>query len=83
MKKILMMEMSINDTTQFCRMSRVGEHFFIRWGLVISKFSSGTIAMNWLGAAMALSEHGFQAVVAYKDVWVLKAALDRAKENFA
>jgi transposase-like protein len=49
----------------------------------VTNFSSGTNAMNWLGTAMTLAEHGFRAVIGYKDIWTLKAALDRSKEKSA
>ncbi len=42
----------------------------------VTNFSSGKNAMNWLATAMTLAEQGFRAVVGYKDIWTLKAALD-------
>jgi len=32
--------------------------------------------MNWLATAMTLAEQGFRAIIGYKDIWALKAALD-------
>ena len=42
----------------------------------VTNFSSGRNAMNWLATAMTLAEQGFRAIVGYKDIWALKAALD-------
>lgn len=42
----------------------------------VTHFSSGKMAMNWLATAMTLAEKGFRAVIGYKDIWTLKAALD-------
>jgi len=42
----------------------------------VTNFSSGKNVMNWLATAMTLAEQGFRAVVGYRDIWTLKAALD-------
>jgi transposase-like protein len=42
----------------------------------VTNFSSGRNAMNWLATAMTLAEQGFRAIIGYKDIWALKAALD-------
>jgi len=47
----------------------------------VTNFSGGKNAMNWLATAMTLAEQGFRAIVGYRDVWALKAALDDLKRN--
>jgi transposase-like protein len=44
----------------------------------ITHFSSGTMAIRWCASAMALAEKGFRAVRGFKDLWMLRAALDRS-----
>jgi hypothetical protein len=42
----------------------------------ITHFSSGQMAMRWCGSTMSLAEKGFRAVRGFKELWMLRAALD-------
>ena len=42
----------------------------------ITHFSSGEMPMRWCGSAMTLAEKGLRSIRGFKDLWMLRAALD-------
>jgi hypothetical protein len=44
----------------------------------VKRWQSGEMALRWTAVAFDAASTGFRRIMGYKDVWMLKAALDEA-----